>query len=144
MNSWPILSFLPEDLAEQVVQAFVFGGAGNEALVTLQSGDVYALGFNGNGCLGIGNVSSVLEVQKVDILCQKILTDIAYGSGPHVLAITGTISVLSLLVTFLLQYFLNYLTATGHNVSKRGLHNPERQVKQNSTFGHHALRKKLG
>ena len=89
MKSWPILSFLPPDLADQVVQAFVFGGTGNEALVTLHSGDIYSLGFNGNGCLGIGNSSSTLEPQKVGILCKKVLADIAYGSGPHVLAVTG-------------------------------------------------------
>jgi len=88
LKSWPILSFLPPDLADQVVQAFVFGGTGNEALVTLHSGDIYSLGFNGNGCLGIGNSSSTLEPQKVGILCKKVLADIAYGSGPHVLAVT--------------------------------------------------------
>lgn len=89
LKYWPILSFLPTDLANQVVQAFVFGCAGNEALVTLQSGDVYAFGFNGNGCLGIRDSSCTLEPEKVVALCQKVLIDIAYGSGPHVLAVTG-------------------------------------------------------
>lgn len=88
LKYWPILSFLPTDLANQVVQAFVFGCAGNEALVTLQSGDVYAFGFNGNGCLGIRDSSCTLEPEKVVALCQKVLIDIAYGSGPHVLAVT--------------------------------------------------------
>ena len=100
---------MPADLADQVAQAFVFGGAGNEALVTLQTGDVYALGFNGNGCLGIGNSSSTLEPEKVDILCQKVLTDIAYGSGPHVLAITGKLSISpSLMILFFMEqtYFV--------------------------------------
>ena len=89
LKSWPILSFLPSDMADQVVQAFVFGGAGNEALVTLSSGDVYSLGFNGNGCLGVGDSTSTMEPRKVEILCQKVLVDFAYGSGPHVLAVTG-------------------------------------------------------
>ena len=99
MKSWPILSFLPPDIADQVVQAFVFGGTGNEALVTLQSGDIYSLGFNGNGCLGIGSSSSTLEPQKIGILCKKILADIAYGSGPHVLAVAGMSSF------FLLKFY---------------------------------------
>ena len=72
-----------------MVQAFVFGGAGNEALVTVRSGDIYALGFNGNGCLGVGDGSSTMEPRKVDVLCQKVLVNVAYGSGPHVLAVTG-------------------------------------------------------
>ncbi len=88
-RSWPMLSFLPTDLAEKILQAFVFGGAGNEALVTLSSGDIYALGFNGNGCLGIGNSSSTLEPQKIEVLSQKKITELAFGSGPHVLALTG-------------------------------------------------------
>eukprot|EP00112_Aurelia_sp_Birch-Aquarium-sp1_P023191 Seg681.3 transcript_id=Seg681.3/GoldUCD/mRNA.D3Y31 product="RCC1 and BTB domain-containing protein 1" protein_id=Seg681.3/GoldUCD/D3Y31 len=88
LKSWPILSFLPHELAKNVVQAFVFGGAGNEALVTVRSGDIYALGFNGNGCLGVGDGSSTMEPRKVDILCQKVLVNVAYGSGPHVLAVT--------------------------------------------------------
>eukprot|EP00795_Rhopilema_esculentum_P016567 gene16567-7990_t len=78
-------------MADQVVQAFVFGGAGNEALVTLSSGDVYSLGFNGNGCLGVGDSTSTMEPRKVEILCQKVLVDFAYGSGPHVLAVTGSL-----------------------------------------------------
>eukprot|EP00794_Sanderia_malayensis_P011418 gene11418-12608_t len=89
-RSWPMLSFLPTDLADDIVEAFVFGGAGNEALVTLSSGDIYALGFNGNGCLGIGNSCSTMEPQKVEVLSQKKITGLAFGSGPHVLAVTDS------------------------------------------------------
>lgn len=90
LNSWPILSFIPAELAVNVRKAFVFGGAGNEALIVLVNGDVYALGFNGNGCLGVGNGSSTLEPKKIDELCQKEVVNFAYGMGPHVLAVTDT------------------------------------------------------
>jgi len=89
LKAWPILSFIPTPIAEQVTKAFVFGGAGNEALIMLQNGDVYGLGFNGNGCLGVGDGSSTLEPKKIDCLCQKEIADIAYGMGPHVLVVTG-------------------------------------------------------
>ena len=91
LKSWPILSFLPTDLALNVVQAFVFGGAGNEAIVTLKSGEIYALGFNGNGCLGVGDGCSTLVPKKVEVLSNKNVVNMAYGSGPHVLAVTGKI-----------------------------------------------------
>jgi len=78
INSWPILSFIPTDIADDVIKAFVFGGAGNEAIIVVSSGDVYALGFNGNGCLGIGNGNSTLEPRKIDILCQKDLIGLGW------------------------------------------------------------------
>jgi len=87
-SAWPILSFIPPDIGPNVKKTFVFGGAGNEALVVLKNGDVYALGFNGNGCLGIGNSCSTLEPRKIDELCQKNIVDLTYGMGPHVLAVT--------------------------------------------------------
>jgi len=100
INSWPILSFIPTDIADDVIKAFVFGGAGNEAIIVVSSGDVYALGFNGNGCLGIGNGNSTLEPRKIDILCQKDLIGFAYGMGPHVLTATGKISVFSVILSY--------------------------------------------
>ena len=69
----------------------MFGERGNEALVVIASGDVYALGLNKNGCLGIGNTSSTYEPRKVDALCRKGLAHIAYGSGPYLLVLTGMI-----------------------------------------------------
>ncbi|XP_065644177.1 RCC1 and BTB domain-containing protein 1 isoform X3 [Hydra vulgaris] len=90
LNSWPILSFIPSSLATKVKKAFVFGGAGNEALLSLTNGDVYALGFNGNGCLGVGDGSSTLEPKIIEQLCQKDIVQLAYGMGPHVLAVTDS------------------------------------------------------
>ena len=89
LSSWPILSFIPADISAKLKKAFVFGGAGNEALIVLTNGDVYALGFNGNGCLGVGNSSSTMEPKKIDVLCQKDIIHLAFGMGPHVLAVTS-------------------------------------------------------
>lgn len=33
--------------------------------------DVYALGFNGSGCLGVGDQNSTMEPRKIEPLCQK-------------------------------------------------------------------------
>ena len=90
LKYWPILRFLQPDFADQVVQALVFGETGNEALVATST-DVYALGFNKNGCLGIGNTSSTFEARKLDVFCRKGIADIVYGSGPSVLALAGMI-----------------------------------------------------
>ena len=43
----------------------------------------------------------------------------------------------------ILQHFLDYLVATGHNCSKRGSDNPNRPVKQNYAGGHHTQERKL-
>ena len=36
--------------------------------------------------LYLGDASSDLEPRRIDQLCKKNIIDIAYGSGPHVLA----------------------------------------------------------
>lgn len=64
------------------------GNLGNEALIVLKDGNVYALGSNTGGCLGIGDSHSTLHPRKVEALCGKGIKSFAYGSGPHVLALT--------------------------------------------------------
>lgn len=54
--------------------------------ITLQQ--VFALGTNCSGCLGIGDTQSCIEPRRLDILCGKKLTCLSYGSGPHVVAAT--------------------------------------------------------
>ena len=36
----------------------------------------------------LGDSYSTLQPKKVEVLCQKAITSFAYGSGPHVLALT--------------------------------------------------------
>jgi hypothetical protein len=50
---------------------------------------VFALGSNGAGCHGVGDMNSSLTPRKIEALSQKKLLDFAYGVGPHVLALTN-------------------------------------------------------
>lgn len=117
MNQWPIFSILDPAFFQQVKLASVYGQSGNEALVITKEDQVYSLGCNVNGCLGVGDCTSTLLPRKVPQLCEagmpacdvilllKSLTDclptystclffagisdLAYGSGPHVVVVTG-------------------------------------------------------
>ena len=64
------------------------GNLGNEALLVTRDDEVYALGSNGAGCLGLGDMHSTLQPKQVEPLCYKGVVGFAYGSGPHVLAYT--------------------------------------------------------
>lgn len=68
--------------------ACVFGNLGNEALIVTDQDEVFGMGSNGASSLGLGTVNSSLFPQKVDKLCGKGIIKFAYGSGPHVLALT--------------------------------------------------------
>lgn len=72
---------------------FVSGNLGNEALIVTKNGCVYGLGSNVSGCLGTGDVHNTLFPIKVETLCNLRVKTFAYGSGPHVLALTedGTV-----------------------------------------------------
>ena len=88
LNKWPIFSLLDPEFVSNIKIVSVFGGAGNEALIVTQDDDVYSLGSNCSSCLGLGDMLSGLEPRRVDVLSQKKVIDFAYGTGPHVLAIT--------------------------------------------------------
>lgn len=49
----------------------ISGSLGNEAVIVTKDDDVYALGFNGSGCLGVGDQNSTMEPRKIEPLCQK-------------------------------------------------------------------------
>lgn len=49
----------------------LIGSLGNEAVIVTKDDDVYALGFNGSGCLGVGDQNSTMEPRKIEPLCQK-------------------------------------------------------------------------
>lgn len=90
LDRWPIFSLLDEEFLASLRIACVFGSAGNEALVVTRDDDVYALGSNGSSCLGVGDAQSCLHPRKVEALCKKNVVSMACGSGPHVLAVSGT------------------------------------------------------
>ena len=111
LSQWPIFSLLEAEFRKRVHWACVFGSAGNEAIIVLRENEVHALGSNSSCCLGLGDSSNGLQPRRVDPLCgkgwficcikNKLLlllcvcvcvcvgvVHIAFGCGPHVLALT--------------------------------------------------------
>ena len=54
VDKWPIFSLLDVEFLATVRTACVFGSSGNEAIIITKEDDVYALGSNCSGCLGLG------------------------------------------------------------------------------------------
>lgn len=54
IGKWPLFSLLSPEFLASVKFACVFGNSGNEALVVTKDDDVYSLGSNCSGCLGLG------------------------------------------------------------------------------------------
>lgn len=50
---------------------------------------VFALGTNCSGCLGLGDLQSTIEPRRIDILCGKKIVSLSYGTGPHVVIATA-------------------------------------------------------
>lgn len=72
LKSWSIFALLDKEFLASVRVACVFGNLGNEALVITHSDEVFAIGSNGAGCLGVGDMHSSLVPRKVDALCNKV------------------------------------------------------------------------
>ncbi|XP_070173563.1 RCC1 and BTB domain-containing protein 1-like isoform X3 [Littorina saxatilis] len=89
LTRWPIFSILPQDTLNSIRKLCVFGSSGNEAIFITESDDVYAIGSNCSSCLGLGDTHSSFEPRKINALCKKGITDISFGSGPHVLVVTA-------------------------------------------------------
>ncbi|XP_070539081.1 RCC1 and BTB domain-containing protein 1-like [Ptychodera flava] len=90
VNKWTIFSLLDEATIESIRLACVYGSSANEAIYVTKEDEVYALGTNCSGALGVGDLQSSLQPRKVEELCGKGVIYFAYGSGPHVIALTGT------------------------------------------------------
>lgn len=88
LGNWTIFSLLDKEFTAQIRLACVFGNLGNEALLVTRDDEVFALGSNGAGCLGLGDMHSNLQPKQVEALCYKGVVGFSYGSGPHVLAFT--------------------------------------------------------
>ncbi|XP_046991008.1 RCC1 and BTB domain-containing protein 1-like isoform X1 [Schistocerca americana] len=89
LRKWAIFSLLEPRFVSKIKIACVFGNSGNEALIVTEDDNVYALGSNSAGCLGLECHDSTLFPKKVKALCHKRVEGFAYGSGPHVLAYTA-------------------------------------------------------
>ena len=58
LSKWRILALIKEEfLHHHVNWITVFGPSGSEALLVTHRGEVFALGTNGNCCLGLGVTS---------------------------------------------------------------------------------------
>ncbi|KAL1430111.1 hypothetical protein MTO96_015585 [Rhipicephalus appendiculatus] len=68
LDKWLIFSNLDRTFVSKLRLACVFGSSGNEALMVTQDDDVFALGSNSSGCLGLGDTHGSLEPRKVDAL----------------------------------------------------------------------------
>lgn len=71
VDKWTVFSLLEQEFLERVKLACVFGSSGNEALILTDDDQVFAIGSNCSGCLGVGDTVSGLEPRRVDILCGK-------------------------------------------------------------------------
>ncbi|UYV76445.1 RCBTB1 [Cordylochernes scorpioides] len=88
IEKWLVFSILDPVFVANIKLACVFGSSGNEAIIVTKDDEVFALGSNSSGCLGLGDAHGSLEPRKVEVLCKRGIVKLAYGSGPHVLAAT--------------------------------------------------------
>jgi RCC1 and BTB domain-containing protein len=44
---------------------------GSEVIMVTVDDDVYAMGCNSSGCLGLGDTASALQPRKIESLCKK-------------------------------------------------------------------------
>ncbi|XP_004399545.1 PREDICTED: RCC1 and BTB domain-containing protein 2 isoform X3 [Odobenus rosmarus divergens] len=88
VGKWPIFSLCSEEELQLIRQACVFGSAGNEVLYTTVNDEIFVLGTNCSGCLGLGDVQSTIEPRRLDSLSGKKIACLSYGSGPHIVLAT--------------------------------------------------------
>ncbi|XP_016408301.1 RCC1 and BTB domain-containing protein 2-like [Sinocyclocheilus rhinocerous] len=89
VGKWPVFALLPPEELRLIRQACVFGSAANEAIYFTVNDEVFALGTNCSGCLGLGDTQSTIEPRRIDILCGKKIVSLSYGTGPHVVIATA-------------------------------------------------------
>ena len=89
LTRWSIFALLDKDFMSKIRLACVFGNLGNEAIVITFDNEAFALGLNGAGSSGVGDMTSSLTPRKIAALSEKSIKDIAFGSGPHILALTS-------------------------------------------------------
>ena len=49
----------------------LIGNLGSEVIMVTSDDDVYAMGCNSSGCLGLGDTSSALQPRKIEALSKK-------------------------------------------------------------------------
>lgn len=66
VDKWPIFSLLPPEFLASIRTASVFGSSGNEALIITKDDEVFALGSNCSGCLGLGKHETIVLCHCVE------------------------------------------------------------------------------
>lgn len=69
LSKWPVFSLLGDAFLKSLKLVCVFGASGDEAILVTHDDDVYALGSNNNGCLGLGDLNATFEPRKINELC---------------------------------------------------------------------------
>jgi RCC1 and BTB domain-containing protein len=78
INNWLILQDLEPKFASNIKFVCIFGENSDEVLLVTKDDFVFGFGSNRNGCLGLGN-DSTLEPKVVEELCHKEIIDMSYG-----------------------------------------------------------------
>jgi len=86
LSKWTVLSLLDSKFLQTLKLALVFGNLGSEVIMVTDEDEVYAMGCNSSGCLGVGDSHSTLEPRKIEMLSKKKIKGLAYGSGLHLAA----------------------------------------------------------
>ena len=68
---WPVLSLVDLEVLESLRVVCVFGAGGNEAMAVTDGDEVYAVGSNASGCLGVGDTRGSLQARRVESLCSR-------------------------------------------------------------------------
>lgn len=88
LTLWPVLNLLEPELRSKVKLVYIFSQAAAEVIFTTTDDEVYSMGTNASGCLGVGDTQSSLVPRSVEVLNGRKVIDIAAGAGPHVLVLT--------------------------------------------------------
>ena len=89
VGKWSIFQLADETVLASAQLLCVFGTSGKEAFIVTNTDDVFALGSNLNSCLGLNGQAGTLQVKKVEKLSKLNIVTFAFGSTPHVIALTG-------------------------------------------------------
>jgi RCC1 and BTB domain-containing protein len=71
LSKWPVFSLLGDSFLHSLKMVCVFGASGSEAVMVTHDDQVYALGSNSNGCLGVGDLNASFQPRKIKELCNK-------------------------------------------------------------------------
>lgn len=88
LSLWPFMNLVEPELRSKVKLVHVFSQSASEMIFTTNEDEVYSMGTNTSGCLGVGDTQGSLVPRRIDDLKGKKIVDIAAGSGPHVLVLT--------------------------------------------------------